>query len=180
MSLLVSRVYRIKLEPINPAPPVTTIFIGLSPESCCYYPSVGFSRLPRRCRSQPQFLREQRFLAHHLRGPPKRFERSRIRPPAVDNFVTELSFDNIRIVDVSDFELPAPRRPQRTHSVEHRCIVEIHADDRVGRAGNLGLFLDANNSLTIEHRNPEALRIRHTFQKNHGTFRLNFHLLSHC
>src|SRR6267154_430464 len=122
--------------------------------------SVNFPALSRRCRSQPQFLLQKRFLAYHLRGTPERFERSRVRPPPVDDFVAELSFDNIRIIDVSDLKLPAPRRPQRPHSVEHRSVVEIHADDRVGRARNLGLFLNAHNALSIEHGHPEALRIR--------------------
>src|SRR6266536_3781780 len=109
--------------------------------------------ISRRC--QPLFLGEQPFLAHHLRRAPERFERSRVRPPTVDDVITELSFENIRIIDVSDFELPAPGRPQRAHAVEHRSVVEIHADDCIRRSRKLGLFLDAHNSLTIEHRYPE-------------------------
>src|SRR6266849_6418856 len=119
--------------------------IGSGPDSCPG--ALSLFPISRRC--EPLFRGKQHLLAHPLRRAPERFEGSCVRPPTVNNVVTELSIEKVRIIDVGDFELPPPRRPQRAHTVEHRSVIEIHADDRVRRAGNLGLLLDAHHSLSL-------------------------------
>src|SRR5207247_8252040 len=98
---------------------------------------------------------------HHLCRSPERFERSRVRPPALDDFMAELRFLKVRIIDVRDLKLAPTRRPERPHPVEHRSVVEIHAYHCIGRPWNLWIFLNSHNSLPFEHRHAEPLWVPH-------------------
>src|SRR5207248_6483963 len=97
-------------------------------------------------------------LPHHLRCSPQRFKRPRVRPPALDDFVVQFSIEEVGVVDVRDFQFPAGRRSQWPDAVKHGAVVEIHADDGVGRARQFGLFLNSYNSLPLKYWHTEALR----------------------
>jgi len=89
--------------------------------------------------------------------------------------VTELSFDNLRIINVMISNSPRPRRPQvplgRTP-----FLVKYTPMPRTRQ--NLGLFSMRTIRLPSKPE-PEALRIRHIFSRS-GRLPLKFKLLSGC
>ncbi len=49
----------------------------------------------------------QRFLYNQFIGSIERFERSGVRPPAVEDIISQLAFFNIGVINVSNFKLAA-------------------------------------------------------------------------
>src|SRR5436309_12480410 len=89
----------------------------------------------------------------------ERFESPGVRPPSVEYTVSHKTVGEVEVVDIGNFELPSPGRFHGANAVEHPGVVHVKTGHRIARPGLLGLLFDADDSVSLEDRNSEALRV---------------------
>src|SRR5260370_35126396 len=114
-------------------------------------------------------LPHEGFLADEIAGVPQRFKSSRVGPPAIEDFASQLAVAQVRIVHVGNLQLAAAGWLQRADAVKNGRIVEIRPDYRVRRARRRGLLFDAHKPVVIDSGTTEAFRIGHFLQQNHSS-----------
>src|SRR5687767_3183068 len=102
---------------------------------------------------------------------------SSIAPEALDDVVLHDPAINVRVVDVSNLQLAAPRRLQRLDDVKHGGVIHVHADngERTGR--RLWLLANVLESIVVAHdRYTKVAQVGgflHLLQENPAASRLS-------
>ncbi len=144
--------FRMKFDPMKPAPPVTK---NLSSRCSlrCQRPFLAYSRHLIRSGFGNQVVRVK-----------QGFERARVRPPPVQNFVGERSFIHVEVIHIRDFQFSSARRLQPVDFFENSLVVEINSDYGIVGFRNLRLFLDPDDLPATNLRHAKPLGVVDFFQ----------------
>src|SRR5688572_7775462 len=159
---------RQKLEPMNPAPPVTRtvrgegmVKLSQSLSSCDHRLFLSWSR-------GAAFNLVRSALSHVVARANEAFEGAGIGPPAVERGVRQIAAAEVFVVDVSDLQLATSRRLEGLGDGKDIVVVHIDANDRE-IAGRIRRLLDDLRDLpALELHHAETLRIGHFLEKDLG------------
>src|SRR5258708_27019951 len=104
-----------------------------------------------------------------IRLPQKRFECSRVAPPALQQAVSQRFLLEIHIVDVRDFQFVSPAWPGFPDFFEYCRIVKVDSGNGIAGLWLLRLFFNSENLATGELRATEALRVADFLENDVGS-----------
>ena len=104
-----------------------------------------------------------------VRGEQQALKRAGVGPPAVEFVPGHLAAADVMVVDIGDLEFAAARGHESLDHVKDGGVVKIDADDGHVRPRRGRLFLDIDDTVAVELRHAESLRVGHAFEQYLGT-----------
>src|SRR4030095_12604651 len=93
-------------------------------------------------------------------------------PPTVEFLPRHLSSFDVRVVDIRDLELAAPRRPKRSNYVVHLTVIHVDTNDGIIGFRNGWFFFNAHDLAPVKLRDTKTRRIRYLLENDLRTVAL--------
>src|SRR5690349_20969878 len=171
-SVRAPRRWRMKFEPMKPAPPVTKSFTRRSFPTRADEILFVVAGVPGRSSATGNFVGAG--FGDEIGGEEEGFESAGIGPPAVQDAVGEGAFLEVHVVDVGNFEFVAPAGLGLADFLEDGGVVEIEAGDGVIGFGGFGLFLDAEDAAIDDFGATKAVGVGNFLENDVGAGGLFF------